>query len=221
MGDELKYSPTVVAGRFSAPRMARYLTDAGGDEQRALELYAHQMHLSASLWQTIGHVEVVLRNAMNDALVTRAADWYDALALAFDQQTLDDVQKAKNRAAKKLGMGNATPGHIVAELNLGFWRFLLSRKYDRVLWTPYLHRAFPNHSGARQALFQEVCNLNEDRNAVAHHQRVSNPKSVQKRAVRIAGYVCADTAAWIDQECRAKSLIDSHAASATAQKHRE
>lgn len=185
--------------------MARYVASAGGDNALALELYGHQARVAATLWQTIGHVEVVVRNAMHEALSRRSEDWYDGLSIVFDPETTDDIRLAKERAAKR--HDPPTPGHIVAELNFGFWRFLLARKYDRFLWVPYLHSAFPNHAGARAELFREMADLNDDRNAIAHHQRIANPKEVQKRCVRIAGYVCADAKAWVSEQCRVMAAI--------------
>lgn len=34
----------------------------------------------------------------------------------------------------------ATPG----ELNVGFWKFLLAKRYEAILWTGYLRHAVPN-----------------------------------------------------------------------------
>ncbi len=34
---------------------------------------------------------------------------------------------------------------LVTELSFGFWVSLISRTYDRPLWVPALHRAFPHH----------------------------------------------------------------------------
>lgn len=185
--------------------MARYVSAADGDAARALELYAHHARLHATLWQTIGHVEVVVRNAMHDALSVRSEDWYDTLRLGFNDETRADIAKARQRVSRY--QRPETPGHVVAELNLGFWRFLLSKYYDRLLWTPYLHRAFPGHSGDRSDLFNEMKRLNDDRNAVAHHQRVADPTRTRRRCVRIAGYVCSDAAAWIDEECRVLDVL--------------
>lgn len=178
---------------------------AAGDPARALDLYGHQAHVSSTLWQTIGHVEVLVRNAMHDALSEHSADWYDRLDLAFNEQTREDIAKARARVKKYQPI--ETPGHIVAELNFGFWRFLLAKRYDRVLWTPYLHAAFPNYSGARDPLFSEMVSLNDDRNAVAHHQRISDAKRTRKKCLQIAGYICADTRDWIDSECRVMAAL--------------
>ncbi|WP_440311559.1 hypothetical protein [Leucobacter chromiireducens] len=33
---------------------------------------------------------------------------------------------------------------MIAELNLGFWRFLLAKRYEETLWTGTLRHAFPH-----------------------------------------------------------------------------
>ena len=38
---------------------------------------------------------------------------------------------------------------MVAELNFGFWKFLLARPYEATLWTPALWHAFPNRHDGR------------------------------------------------------------------------
>ena len=35
------------------------------------------------------------------------------------------------------------PGRVVAQLTLGFWRYLLASRYGRTLWLPCLRQAFP------------------------------------------------------------------------------
>ncbi|KRB45012.1 hypothetical protein ASD90_15060 [Terrabacter sp. Root181] len=178
--------------------MARYLTTAGGDEQQALTLYSTQARAATVLWQTIGHVEVVMRNAMHDSLCAHSPNWYDRLSVVFNGETKDDIAKARQRVAKY--EANETPGHIVAELNFGFWRFLLSRQYDRPLWTPYLYSAFPNYRGRRDTLFQLAMRVNDARNTIAHHQRLADPKAVKRDALELAGHICTHTRDWIRTE---------------------
>jgi hypothetical protein len=190
-----------VLARFSEPRMGRYLASASGDPALALELYAGQARVSAALWQTIGHVEVLVRNAMHDALSRHFDDWFSDLEHVFNDRTREDISTARQRARARYGEPQL-PGQVVAELNLGFWRFLLARNYDRVLWTPYLHDAFVHYSGARSDLFREMAALNEDRNAIAHHQRIADPLAAKRRCIEVAGFVCVDTREWIDTQCR-------------------
>lgn len=189
--------------------MSRYMQLAGGDHAEALRLYGQQSRVSAALSGTIGHVEVVVRNAMHDALSRHSQAWYDGLALLWNDQTRKDIETARGRAMERYSTRQITPGMLVSELNLGFWRFLLSKHYDRALWTPYLHRAFPLFSGPRSDLFDVMKRLNDDRNAVAHHQRVADALRSRQRGLRIAGYICPDARAWIASECGVSSSLEA------------
>lgn len=89
-------------------------------------------------------VEVVVRNGLDAqmrawAVARGHGDWLTSAPLGGRAQT--DIQKAKDRAAR--GGRQVTHGHVVAELNLGFWRYLVGRKYYTSLWVPSLRHAFP------------------------------------------------------------------------------
>ncbi|MGE9808102.1 hypothetical protein [Janibacter sp. G1551] len=189
----------VIHDRLSEPRMARYVTEADGDHARALEIYSRQAKVSAALWLTIGHVEVVVRNAMHDQLSRHSAAWYDSLSVVLSETARDDIAETRKRLEKR--RIDETPGQIVADLSFGFWRFLLSKHYDRSLWVPYLNAAFPNFKGGRGQLYSRMVSLNDARNAIAHHQRVDSPRQVRTTALEVAGYVCKDTGAWVQSEC--------------------
>ncbi len=54
-----------------------------------------------------------------------------------------DFAQAVRRRVAQLRRGE-TPGRVIAELNLGFWRFLLAKRYEETLWTGTLRHAFPH-----------------------------------------------------------------------------
>jgi hypothetical protein len=55
--------------RLSPERLHPYLTVAHGDLDSALALYAWNANLSAAISKTVGHVEIILRNALHNNLV--------------------------------------------------------------------------------------------------------------------------------------------------------
>jgi hypothetical protein len=57
---------------MSAPRFARYLTETGGDRDRALSWYEWNIRLGNALMRDIAHFEVALRNAYDQALIARS-----------------------------------------------------------------------------------------------------------------------------------------------------
>ena len=58
---------------------------------------------------------------------------------------------------------------MIAELTLGFWRYLSTTAHHHPLWIPYLHNAFTPGT-ARQAVDAPVGRLHQLRNRIAHHE---------------------------------------------------
>lgn len=164
-----------IQARLAVPRVATYLDACQGDLDRALLLYRWNASLAGALWETLGHAEVLLRNAIHDALTTRhgirrnAGFWFDDVDRELDQRARDEIISAKRRAHRSAGAG-VPPGKIVAELPFGFWRYLLARRYSSTLW-PAIRHAFPHLPGRdRVQLERPVIRLHQVRNRIAHHE---------------------------------------------------
>ena len=56
---------------FGPPRLRHYLVEAGGDVDRAIRLYEWNTNLSAAFWESLGHLEVVLRNTIDRQMTAR------------------------------------------------------------------------------------------------------------------------------------------------------
>ena len=96
-----------------------------------------------------------------------------------------------------------THGHVVAELNLGFWRYRASRKYLTTLWVVHLSEAFPHldqdpqskrvriESDAQQLLFL--------RNRAAHHEPIHRRNLVVdlERALRLVATIDPVAEQWV------------------------
>ena len=159
---------------FSPERLAPYRKACHGHGNRAAELYTWNADISAALWRTLGHLEILLRQTMHARLLTwsRAQHRDDRWYLAIDRQLTNrarlDIQDARQRATRD---GKAeTPGRVVAELNLGFWRYLLSSHYERILWLACLRGSFPQLPGLRKHVERPVAELHRLRNRLAHRE---------------------------------------------------
>lgn len=167
-------SALLIQRHLSAPRLATYVRAAGGDVDRAVDLYLWNAAVAGALWEVLGHVEVVLRNVLHDALTVRhqrrgrTGQWYDDPGRELSQHARDDITRAKQRLQR--AGAPLLPGKIVAELSFGFWRFLLARRYTANLW-PALRPALPYLPGTdRRLLEAPVARLHVLRNRVAHHE---------------------------------------------------
>ena len=136
--------PVHVARHLSMERFETYLSATKGDFEIALGLYEWNISLSGALFEAIAIFEVVIRNEIDSSLSLWAEssgqDWLDLIL--FDGKGQLDIAKARLRA----GAG-ATHGKVIAELNFGFWRFLVAKRYLHKIWIPGLNSAFPNLLG--------------------------------------------------------------------------
>ena len=142
---------------LSAPRLAPYLTAAGGDMEAALQLSEWNASVSAAMVHDLGHLEVAVRNAYDVAIRsvwTGPNHWTRHGRQLFAPEmrrrrkgVLVDINKRRRedlaQAMEKAGGSAAPPGKVIAELMFGFWRYLTSKAHEKSLWVPYLHHAFP------------------------------------------------------------------------------
>lgn len=207
---------TVVERRLSVERVAPYRAAVGGDLAAALRLYEWNREVASAFGATLGDVEVLLRNAMHERLTEWSAArfgeprWYLDPSNVLTITAVGDVLSARRRATAD---GRAeTPGRVVAELNLGFWRYLLASRYERVLWLPCLRDAFPGlrGRGLRKDLNARVAGLHFLRNRIAHHEPVHNRPLGQlwKDAMQVAEWICPVSRQWIARRCRVSGLLD-------------
>lgn len=156
-------------------RLGPYLAEVGGDYVRAEELYVWNLRVSGAFHEVLGVFEVVLRNALCEELRRwhgkRPGTWLDDPMTVFDDRRIAQIDEARGiltRANKPV-----TEGRVVAELSLGFWRFLLSKRYQNSLWTPHLRKAFPGmRPQRRDVVYGHVEALVKLRNRIAHHEPI-------------------------------------------------
>lgn len=197
--------------RLTAERMAPYRAACGGGIAAAIRLYEWNAEVSAALGITLGHLEVLLRNALHEQLTRWTIDrfdeprWYLDPAGVLSPRSIDDIAVARARAT--CNGDRETPGRVVAELTFGFWSFLLARRHDRGVWHPCLNRAFRRRR--RSDVHDAVKRLNDARNRLAHHEPMFNRPidDLRTTALEVAGWICPITRDWIDGGCRVPQLL--------------
>lgn len=202
----------MLQAHLSVDRMSTYVQASHGDLDAAVALYRWNSAIAAAFWESLGHVEVVLRNAMCDRLSARHAQrgrpatWLDDPAGELDRRAVLDIAKANRRAQDK--GKRVSQGQLVAELNFGFWRFLIAKRYMN-LW-PDLASAFPHAPDRRQAtLEQPIARLHGFRNRLAHHERVwSEPLTdLYDDMAAVLGYVNPDVRDWVVTTSRVQATL--------------
>jgi hypothetical protein len=206
--------PALLERRISADRLAPYKLAAGGELQAALDLYQWNAEASAAFWVVLGHLEILVRNAMHEQLtalsVSRRAGpaWYLALAGDLSSEACATIADARRHVTAN---GRAeTAGRVVAELPFGFWRYLLASRYERTLWRTSLYRAFPGQ-GRRQPVHARLADLHQLRNRIAHHEPVHNRPLARLHddAMIVAEWACPGTRTWIAARSAVPRLLAS------------
>jgi hypothetical protein len=198
---------------LSAERLSTYLYACHGDQAEAIELYVWNTRVGGAFWETLGLVEVVLRNALDARLSLRHArlqrrgEWLDDPAEELHQHARADIATARGRVRVK--RKQARHGQVIAELPFGFWRFLLARQYASTLW-PDLASVFP-HAPNRSLRTVEnpVARLHEFRNRLAHQEPVhAYPLPARHEdLLTVLGYIDPLVADWVAAQSRVPAVL--------------
>ena len=193
---------------ISPARLAPYRSATPNDDS-AVQLYEWNARMSAALWETIGHVEILVRNAMHQRLTAWSIAtfgqprWYLDPGQVLTPEHLNDVRRARQRATRtRTGVRPETTGRVVAELSFGFWRFLVAKHYTRTLWQPCLHRAFPGKS--HRQVHDALRELHLLRNRCAHHEPIHQLpiQQLHTAALEVAGWISVSGRRWVATRSR-------------------
>ena len=186
---------------LSADRLKPYLSAASGDLNKAVELYQWNIEISGAFYESLSIAEVCLRNTLNDQLALMHADrsgyWFDNFGSFFTGDALSDIALARKRASRPGRY--ETPGRIVAELNFGFWKYILAKRYEATLWTPALRHGFPGlEPKQRSVVFSAVSELHTLRNRIAHHEPIHQRDLLADllTTYRLLDWISVDTRKW-------------------------
>lgn len=213
-----------VKNSLSLPRIGTYeaaLDSAGNPitSRQALHLYAWNAQVSAALMAPLHICEVVVRNAVSDALeAVYGQNW--PRSVGFEQSLpaphsgysqLKDV-----RAACR---AHNTTGKVIPELKFVFWQKMFTARYDNRLWAPHMARIFPglpqgpNSPRAigqyRLAVYNELDHIRTLRNRIAHHEPIfaRNLADDFRRISELIALRCPITADWMNQNQQVALLI--------------
>ncbi|MEU4744735.1 hypothetical protein AB0G02_30325 [Actinosynnema sp. NPDC023658] len=195
--------------------MKIYKRPCQGDIARALELYVWNTQVGAAFGESLGFLEVALRNTLAGRMHARHThrgrprSWLDDPANELSSKAIKDIETARCRIRRK--QKPLTEDQIIAELSFGFWRYLLAKRYQTTLWID-LYRGFDAIPGKEQrhTIEARVTRLHEFRNRLAHHEPVWN-KPLQGRIDDIRDvltYIEPQAATWWNiRYCRINTLL--------------
>jgi len=207
--------PDQVAKWLGEPRFRSYLEAANEQHPKAVSLYNWNAEISAAFLEVIYHLEVLMRNAIDQQFpatdpafavsIVRADVWL------CDSAVLTEESREKvNEAIGRLQRGGKRPtrGRVIASLSLGFWQALFSSVYED-LWRRSLAGAFPHGNGRRREIANLVGPILHFRNRIAHHEAIfsSDLTGQHARILRLAGLIDAEAEGYIESLSRVKSLL--------------
>lgn len=184
---------------FSAPRLDAYVRATNRDAVAAGRLYWWNVEISGAFYGPLHCLEMVLRNAMHDQLRSTFAQdaWWTVAPLQASGARM--VAEAREKCRRR-GRDPVSADDIVAELTFGFWTSLLSNnrhsQYDRQLWVPSLHRAFPHYRGRRRDVHDNLETMRLLRNRIMHHEPIHHRDLAadHRKIYQLINYVDATTA---------------------------
>ena len=166
-----------IRATLSAPRSSTYTAATGGDTIKAVELYGWNARVSAAFMIPAHFAEISTRNAAADVLErVYGPRW--PWNTTFEASLPNTGRYNPRQDLQKTRYWNQTTGKVIAELKFVFWQKLFTGRNDVRLWEPHIAWAFP-HSAAsmpaaslRDRIYQDLDNLRNLRNRIAHHEPV-------------------------------------------------
>ena len=193
-----------VRAALSAARSATYVTAAGGDTVRAMQLYGWNARISAAFMLPAHFAEVTTRNAADDVLTAvYGPDWpWDT---SFTGSLPSPQRGYRPREDLVLTRGRQqTTGKVIAELKFAFWQSLFTARHDNRLWAPHIASIFPYATAMPAASLRSRVYIDLDairllRNRIAHHEPVITRNLLDdlNRLIDLVELRSQSTATWV------------------------
>lgn len=206
-----------IKNALAAARIATYeaATTTTPQLPGALALYAWNAQVSAAMMAPLHICEVVVRNAVADALTAVYGPnwpWEDVFVIS-----LPAPSRGYNARADllKVRSGQLTTGKVIPELKFVFWQTLFTKRFDDRIWQKHLHTVMPHLNATktisqlRQLIYGELDQLRKLRNRIAHHEPIFK-RNLADDFLKIQELIalrCPITSAWMEGNQHATALI--------------
>ncbi|MGI8646850.1 MAG: hypothetical protein ACR2JX_01255 [Mycobacteriales bacterium] len=205
---------TTVEEAISVERLSPYCHVSGGDLDAAVQLYIWNAAISGAFWIDIAHLEIFVRNAMHMQLTQWSIKqhneprWYLDPAGILTPRRTTDIAIARARLTDGHRPKPETPGRVIAEIPLGFWRFLVSGHYELTLWRWCLHHGFAGQP-RRRPLHDRLSRLHGLRNRIAHHEPIHRQPLAQHHndLLTLVQWINPQLRNWIEAHSTVRSTL--------------
>jgi hypothetical protein len=195
----------------SKPRLDKY-RPPNGDDLETLVRYLWNAALSESLLQGLAALEVGLRNAVHNTLVSHVGTewWFQAVLKPQQMKPVTEAWTTLSNRHKR----PPTPGQVIAELTFGFWPPLFDHAYHDLWWSnhtalfkstfPHIPTGLPPHQAiVRKDVHLRVDRCQKLRNRVMHHEPIFGGLTVLNQPtvplIEVHGHI-VEVLGWIDPQ---------------------
>lgn len=201
-GPTLAQFPAVIAAMHD-DRIDRYLPAAGGSKEDSFRLYLWNCALCEAFYLPLHIAEVSVRNAIHRRLIERLGDqWYDnqTFKKILGDRQFYDLEDAVRDERQRHGLLMSSH-HLVSALSFGFCQHLLTRRFERLLWSRGMQDFFANlpNSMGREDVHNRIELVRKWRNRIAHHRAIfdQGPSLKYQEILQLVRWVCHDVANWL------------------------
>lgn len=181
----------------------------------ALALYAWNAKVSAALMAPLHICEVVVRNAVADALVAVYGPdwpWQQVFIVSLPNPSRGYSPRGD---LLKVRSGETSTGKVIPELKFAFWQALFTSRFDDRIWQLHLRAVMPcldpdkTIAQLRGSLYAELDQLRRLRNRIAHHEPIftRNLADDFQKIRQLIALRCPITSDWMTRNQHAVDLI--------------
>lgn len=154
---------------------------AGLGDPRAAALYAWNAQVSSALLAPLHICEVVVRNAVSDALEAVYGPrwpWNNTFVLSLPNPPRSSGAYNARLDIQSVASRQPSTGKVIPELKFVFWQEMFTRRHDVRLWNLHLRRVFPNQDATksiveiRRNIYSDLEQIRRLRNRIAHHEPI-------------------------------------------------
>lgn len=206
-----------VKAALAPARIATYeaASPDGAGLPTALALYAWNAQMSAALLNPLHVCEVVIRNAVSDALVLVYGDsWHRSSVF---QGSLPTSTRGFNAREEISHIAHRYPylPKAIPEIKFVFWQKMFTARFDTRIWEMHLRTVFPHLDATktvvelRDSIYNDLDHLRRLRNRIAHHEPIFKRDLADEfmRMSVLISHRCPITAAWMNANQQVSALL--------------
>ncbi len=205
---------------LSTDRLSAYTENKNDPPELIITRYTQNLENSKNLYVPLNILEVVLRNKIHNSIgaIFKEKDWLhnilerrstplshainklDLQTMTFLLKQIEESHKTSTHIAN-IQKRKVVEGDLVANLNFGFWTFILNKKYSNIFhdkglylktFSSYKFTSSPPKSdyySEESLIRQKVDKVRKIRNRVFHHEKIKDYEIVKKEIWELISFL--------------------------------